>query len=69
MVVFLAKGGRVSMPRGEDDEMTVPALPGLDALEEMAFLESWRQRSFGGDTWLPVLLCACDDNVVLSLQS
>ena len=47
-MVFLARGGRVSMAQGEDGQMTVPAPTWIRCLGGHGLLKSWRQRRFGG---------------------
>lgn len=69
VVVFLARGGRVSVAWGEDGEMIVPAPTWIRCLGGNGLFRELETEKFWGDTWLPVLLCAFDDNVVLSLQS
>lgn len=57
------------MARGEDGEMTVPAPTWMRCLGGNGLFRELETETFWGDTWLPVLHCAFDDNVVLSLQS
>lgn len=57
------------MARGEDGKMTVPAPTWIRCLGGHGLFKELEAEKVWGDTWLPVLLCPCGDNVVLLLQS